>query len=772
MDEQPQTEHHEHVHQGDHVHDGAKTGIMGKLSKYRGAIIATFAYLVIALVVFYPITLHMGAYVPGGNGGDTYQNLWFLWWARYAVLNLHTNVFQTSVLYWPVGANLVYQTMAPLLGLLSAPFQVFGVPFAYDVVYLVGFALSGFGMYLLADYLVKDGKAAFVSGIIFAFSAFHIAQSVHIHFINIEWAPLFAYFLLRMINEKDDYWNVAGMAGTFALSTLASNIEVSLIIIWILPLVVAYYLAAKERRSKVLCRWFAVALALFFVGAFVAGSWNYVPILKTLVHDAGVGTADYLNTPMYNALWSDNLFAFFLPSYYNGIAYSAGLSKALYGTIYLGNPTEREAYIGYSVLVLALYGLYKNRKDAMLWLVGAIIFGLLCLGPLVQIGSYLSNFQDGLYSLYRIIPFISIVREPGRFQLLFTMCVAVMAAFGFKELDRKINETRAKGAWRPYAVTAIASVIILAELAAIPMSASLINQMSTNLRIPTIYGELGSLRANFSVLELPATTVGTSTPALYTGTAMYYTSIDKKPLIGGDLGGRENATDDELLYSIPLVIEDSNLLNYGAFAYLSPVSQNYTNQTLLSLYNYQAGMVVLQKGAYNESELYQEASYLYSVFGPPVYNDNATIAFSTANALSRPLYRSFVAYPAIEEWNSSNATVNGSTRILWSPAYQGAMVVYAPYQNATGSAAGIAESYVRTRISFGAVSLTPQEFMVAEPVQGGRYQVLGQVNLTSRYVEYAINTTLVSGSAGNPLMFLPQYSNKRVYLWNLTFSKN
>ena len=116
MDEQLQQEHHEHTPKPNDVHQ-EDAGMMRMLSKHRGAIISTLIYLVIALVVFYPLTLHMGSNVPGSPGGDTYQNLWFLWWAKYAVLNQHTNVFQTSLLFWPVGASLVYQTMAPLLGI-------------------------------------------------------------------------------------------------------------------------------------------------------------------------------------------------------------------------------------------------------------------------------------------------------------------------------------------------------------------------------------------------------------------------------------------------------------------------------------------------------------------------------------------------------------------------------------------------------------------------------------------------------------------------------
>ena len=59
--------------------------------------------------------------------------------------------------------------------------------------------------------------------------------------------------------------------------------------------------------------------------------------------------------------------------------------------------------------------------------------------------------------------------------------------------------------------------------------------------------------------------------------------------------------------------------------YQSPVAENYTNQTLLTLYNYDVAFVALDKTAYNQSQFTQLGGYLYSVFGSPVYNDNTTI---------------------------------------------------------------------------------------------------------------------------------------------------
>src|SRR5271157_4181578 len=92
------------------------------------------AYMLIALVLFYPLTLNINTVTPG-SGADSYQNLWDIWWIKTAVFNLHTSIYHTYFLFWPIGADLLSQTMSPLLSLISVPFQLVGTVFAYNVVF-------------------------------------------------------------------------------------------------------------------------------------------------------------------------------------------------------------------------------------------------------------------------------------------------------------------------------------------------------------------------------------------------------------------------------------------------------------------------------------------------------------------------------------------------------------------------------------------------------------------------------------------------------------
>jgi hypothetical protein len=715
-------------------------------------------YLVIALVIFYPLTLNMSTMTPG-SGGDSFQNLWDIWWVNYALFHLHASIYFTPLLFWPVGANLVYQTMPPLLALLSAPFQLLGTVFAYNAIFLLGFALSGVTMFLLADYLFKNKTAAFIAGMVFTFSTFHIAQSfAHIHFIDIEWVPLFLYFALRTIKEDKRYINAIGMAASFALSTLMGNIQQSIMLFMLLALMVIIYALNKPTRHRILSKRFAVCMALFLAAAFVIGSWNYVPMLMVLLK-GGLSSANSLNSVQYNVVWSHDLLSLFIPSFYNGIFSFISSAPSVYGPYFSVDPTERVAYIGFTVIALALYGIYANKKKIAMWLILAAVFGWLTLGPYLQVGGSITPVP-GLYYLYHVIPVINIIREPGRFDLIFTMMLAILAGYGAKALFDRLGAGNGKRSTL-MAAAAVLALLIIIESNGMPLSNALIaSRAATQVEPPALYQTLGNLTGNFSVLELPALP-GKS--ALYVGEDTYYTSITHKPLIGGYVT-RENMTENLTVYNIPLAVQAKNLELYGVAAYDSPVTQNYTAQTLLSLYNYNTAFAVVSKGAYNQTVLLQLLSYMLHVFGKPVYNDNTTTAFSTVNAISGSVFRTYVSYPIATEWQETMIPFNGTYTNAWVPMGPGAVVVYAPYSTVKNSTS----TRINTTIMFSATAGAPSRLLIEEETASG-FGVVAAFNVTTAMGAYSANVPMESGPSGNELFFV-ENKNYTVYLRNITFS--
>jgi hypothetical protein len=725
--------------------------------KYYG--IGFAIYLIIALFMFYPITLNIGSLAPG-IGGDTYQNIWNIWWVNYATFTLHTSMFQTNFLFWPVGSNLVYQTFSPLAALLSVPFQVAGLVAAYNVLFFLGFAISGICMFALARYITKEIYGAFIAGLVFTFSAFHIIQSYsHMHLLFIGWVPLALLFFLRFLdNHGNRHINAAGAAISFTLATFMASYEVGIMVLLLFFAVFCAYLISKEKRNLILSRKFAIFAGEFVVIALVLGAWAYPTTIATVTSPGGLSTINNLNTVANEQSWSYDILSFFLPSPYNGLF--NGLSNS-YSYILAPDVTAREAYIGYVVLALVVYELVNGWKKEKLWLGIAAIFLIFCLGPNIQIAGIATGIPS-LYSLYRLVPLLNIVREPGRFFIVASVGLSVIAALGVKRLHESMKSSGKLTFNKWAAVFGIIVVLFLIENNGTPTSSQMLNQITTHISVPKFYYELASYPGNFSVLSLPALPNAASAllPNLYTGMATYYSAISKKPLVGG-YTSRENTTQELSVYNIPLAVQATELEENVTPAYQTPVNQSTTNQTVLTLFNYNVGAIPVNKGAYSPSSLVTLEDYMAAVFGSPIYNDNTTIVFSTQNAITNSVFRSFVAYPSLSEWGEAQSFVNGTLTNFWTPVNGSAsVVVYAPYANPSNMTfqsmtSPSRQQFVNATIRFDALYGGGPVQLQIYAVQGASPVRIATINLTTALSEYSINTSMVSGPYGNQYIFLP-----------------
>ena len=746
------------------------------LGKIKPIHIALFvAYLVIALIMFAPITANMGNTAPG-TGGDTYLGLWGVWWVPYALLTLHTSIWSTSLLFWPVGANLVYQTMSPLGGLLTAPFQLISIPFAYDVLFFLGFALSGMTMYILANYFTKNFYASAFAGLVYAFSAVHIALAIaHIDWMNIEWIPLALYFFIRMIKEKEQYWDAVGLGVSFVLITFMGDIEQSVMTLLLLAAVLVAYLIPKHTRVLMLTPRFGMQLVIAIAVGFVIGSWGFIPIINSLLQPGTLSNANYLNDFPHNMIWSDDLLSFFLPSFYNGL-YNGVVASGYGNAIYLPSPSERVSFIDYVVMALAIFAMYKDRKRTYLWLGVGIIFAWLALGPYLQI--YGNNTGiPALYQIYHSVPGLGIIREPGRFDVVASIAFAMLAAIGMHSLIDYIgkHEKHRQKKNLPLIVFGVLAIIFLINNNGYPSTPLLQSLDYTNVQVPAIYSELSHLNGNFSVLNLPALSDPyLPLPQQYVGMATYYTSASHKAIVGGDVT-RTNNSQELTLYSIPLVIQSSNLEIAGNSSYQSPVLQNYTNQTLLSLYGYNTAFVSIFYGAYAVQDDPQLEN-LTKVFGQPVYYDNSTVVFSTSNAIGRSLFRSYVATPNLQDWQPAQIYYQGEAVRAWLPLNGGEIIIYVPYVNST-LADLQSTSYTKTTMSFYAITnlTVPVPLAVYAQSSSSSPQLVGEVNVTRSLAKYQASMPLIAGPHGNQVLFVPKVNTASgappLLITNITFSR-
>ena len=426
-------------------------------------------YLAISLIMFWMVTINIFSYVVNGHG-DVYQSLFNLWWVPYAIFVLHQSPYFTNLLYYPIGANLVTQTLTPLAGIMSWPAQLVSMAFAYNLLFFFSFALSGLFMYMFADYVVQNKYAAFIAGLVFAFSPIHIAQAYgHLDWTIIEFMPLFILFYLRTIRERKlKYAVVAALA--FMLLTFMGDIEQG-IMMFFFAIVITILLLIFEKK-EVLNKGAIINLACMVILIIVFSSPFLVQILPKL--NAGV-LNETSSTVAQRMLYSVNVASFFLPSYYNGIFHGLSLSylNQTYGLTYQGlqyatDIGEKVAYLGYSVIFLILFALYRDLKESKLrrtgfWLALLVVFLWLSLGPYVQFSSIVTGIPT-LYSLYVQVPLLNIIREPGRFDIVATIFIALLSAIGFAQLTKNFDQKKAK----TYMIVFV--VLILIEYNGMPLT--------------------------------------------------------------------------------------------------------------------------------------------------------------------------------------------------------------------------------------------------------------------------------------------------------------
>jgi hypothetical protein len=561
-------------------------------------------YLLITLVMFIPATLNINTLVPG-YGGDVYLSLWGLALTNHVFASNNLNIYFTKMIFWPIGANLTYQTLEPLSALMASPLQHISLGAEYNAILFLGFALSGLTTFLLSDYLVKNKYAAFIAGLIYTFSAFHILHSYQLDFANIEWIPIFILFFFKLVKKEGiESLNIIIMSASFALCTLMGNVELSVMLMVFVVATCICMILLEGIKSNVLTKRFAVEMIAFCALVLVMGYWSFIPMITSVLQPGGVAELAAQSGTYYTASWSNNLLGFLVPIPTSDLYIGFGIPSSIYNMIYTLGAGERAAYIGLTAMLLAVYGVYKYGIKTLPYLVLGGVFAALSLGPYLQIGPYITAIP-GLYQIYSAVPVFNLIREPARFDLVFYLFLGIVAAYGVKAMLDK------KSAALSIAITASLSILILLENIAVPMNSAQLSSYYTTISTPVLYSSLSG--SNFSILPLPSySSYSMPSSSYYIGQSMLYSTISNIPIVGG-WTSRQSVEDDNSLEELPLAIQAESPIK---------INSSYTNETMEQLHLYNTKYIVLSKLAYNQTELAKLNPYLNKVFGNPIYNDS------------------------------------------------------------------------------------------------------------------------------------------------------
>ena len=359
-----------------------------------------------------------------------------------------------------------------------------------NLVTLLTYPLCGLTMLLLVRRLTGSATAAFLAGLAFAFAPYRAAQMPHLQMLAAFWGPL-ALFALHAHLESGRRWWLAVYGAAWLLQALANLYSLyffsALVALWVLWFVIAARRWTMLRDITIATLVSAVPLAptlAMYVSvharhgfersageaqvfsADVTGllcapaetalwSWLQVGCRPEAAIFPGVALLVLVGFAIA-ALWRDSagftswrglaLIRGFL-ALAAALAAAAALSVLLLGPwrIDLGFLRASASNVDKPLLILLGTGAValvlsrwviaaaKRQSVAGFYLIAAIVMWMLALGPSIVLMDVVRGVP-GPFQLLTLVPGADGLRAPGRFWLMSTLCLAVVAGFAAKEL--------------------------------------------------------------------------------------------------------------------------------------------------------------------------------------------------------------------------------------------------------------------------------------------------------------------------------------------------
>jgi hypothetical protein len=179
----------------------------GKLGWKAVALILAFHAVAVAFAT-YPAIPEFRSTLPEHT--DVYQHMWIMNWYKTCLLE-GRSVFHCPEIQYPIGASLGSFSPLHIQSLLFVPlsFVIDDDTVCYNIVWMTGLLLTGFGTTLLAWHLIGNRAAAAFAGLLAMLAApilFH--ASCHLELIWVGWFPIFLVWWMKFVDRP----SLAGLA--------------------------------------------------------------------------------------------------------------------------------------------------------------------------------------------------------------------------------------------------------------------------------------------------------------------------------------------------------------------------------------------------------------------------------------------------------------------------------------------------------------------------------------------------------------------------------
>ncbi len=377
------------------------------------SIVAASLFFVVATVVMtWPMARDLRHLIS--DPGDPYLTTWILHWDYRSLTHHPLSLFDANI-FFPSRLTLAFSENLVGAAVFGIPLFAAGMPpiEVYNVVFLLGMAISGFGAWALADELTGDAVASLLAGIAYAYVPFRFDQVAH---IQMQWGgflPLFLLFLFRFFESRKTQ-DLFGFAIFFILNGLA-NVHFAIFGTIALVLTATLELTRRDlwRDRQVLAR----LLATIGVSAIALGPFFLPYAIAARLYHFHRGLGEMIS---YSAV--------------PGSFLSAGLRNKLLGaaTTRFARP-EAALYPGLVLVTLAGLGIYRgrpkrqdpakriDRRRVPIWLDTLVV-------ALIVVRVALAIF--GQVRIHHVIS----IREPYRLSMLLFLLVVARCSIAFPAL--------------------------------------------------------------------------------------------------------------------------------------------------------------------------------------------------------------------------------------------------------------------------------------------------------------------------------------------------
>ena len=434
----------------------------------------------------------------------------FLGWWPHA-LAAHINPLQNTLIAFPRGVNMLWETSIPLPALLAAPVtETLGPIAAYNVVLVAALALDGYCTFLWLQRRVR-WFAALTGGVLFMLGPFVAARAVsHLNFVMVFGLPLGAIFMEELLAGRRPSLNAALLGLVVAASWLSCEEATA---IGVIGALVAVAWAAFEVRGELRLRG-ARLLRPAAVGGLVVLALLAFPLAYQML--GPLRPLGYIQDPND---WRINPLNFFVPT--RLLAIHPGSLMGIANTFPGGSGSvEADAYLGLPAIAVMLLAAIRHRRDRTVRTVLAV--GVV--GVILSLGGYLALGHGGAHiplpgALLQRIPLVNDIL-PSRFPLLVDLVAVYLIAF---ETDDLVASVRG---WRWGEVTLVGSAVVTLLPAPITTSTAVVpeyfvNQQATGHLLvlpflgndPLLWQAVGGFKASVLEAKVPQTAAG-GTPQL------------------------------------------------------------------------------------------------------------------------------------------------------------------------------------------------------------------------------------------------------------------